>query len=140
MATGYEVEMYQNIGVIARSLRTIANCMEAAEKRAREKEDVMHLEGHCLFTDCGEPVVMMLNGERFCQNHVDDGFARMRPAMAAVRRGMAELEFQQSEAAYDAALDSTDHVLGVGAYAEQHKDNPDPGVHRAIARWKERTT
>jgi hypothetical protein len=38
MTTGYEVEMYRNIGSIAQSLNRIANCMEAAEKRARAQE------------------------------------------------------------------------------------------------------
>jgi len=35
MVTGYEVQMYNDINAISRSLNRIANCMEAAEKRAR---------------------------------------------------------------------------------------------------------
>lgn len=35
MVTGYEVSMYNHIEQIARHLNRIANCMEAAEARAR---------------------------------------------------------------------------------------------------------
>lgn len=38
MVTGYEVEMYHNISKIARSLERIANCLEAAELRARASD------------------------------------------------------------------------------------------------------
>lgn len=38
MVTGYEVEMYHNISRIARALDRIANCMEAAELRARASD------------------------------------------------------------------------------------------------------
>jgi hypothetical protein len=38
MATGYEVKMFNDIGVMARALDRIANCLEAAERRARVHE------------------------------------------------------------------------------------------------------
>jgi len=39
MATGYEVAFYQNISDINKHLNRIANCMEAAEKRARREDE-----------------------------------------------------------------------------------------------------
>jgi hypothetical protein len=133
-----EQQTMHAIQAMSQSLSRIANCLEAAETRARAKEE-SYLEGPCSFADCPEPVIVMLNNEKFCQKHLDEGFARMRPAMESVRRAFADIEAQQnSDALYDAALASTDYVLGEGAYEEMHKNNPDPGVHRAVERSRAR--
>lgn len=63
MVTGYEVEYYQHIRNIDHSLNRIANCMEAAEKRARTQEAT-----------------------------TPEDIERMGPAIAAVKRGFADLE------------------------------------------------
>ena len=39
---------------------------------------------------------------------------------------------------YDFALKTTDMVSGDGTYAAVNVHNPDPGVQRAILRWRER--
>ena len=63
MTTGYEVKMYHDIGAIAQALNRIANCLEAAEQRARRREEFTPEEMEAL-----------------------------APAIAAVRRGFADLE------------------------------------------------
>jgi hypothetical protein len=90
MATGYEVQMYNDIKSIAQSLNRIANCMEAAEKRARERED-NSLAGSCHEPYCDEPVIAMINGQRWCQLHIENAFIQ---AAAAVHAGMTQLEKQ----------------------------------------------
>lgn len=44
MTTGYEVQMYNDIRQIAQALNRIANCLEAAEKRARDAEPIQTIE------------------------------------------------------------------------------------------------
>jgi hypothetical protein len=63
MSTGYEIEMYHNIAAIAQALNRIANCMEAAEKRARD-----------MAATTPEDIVLMMQG------------------VQAVRRGFADME------------------------------------------------
>lgn len=38
---------------------------------------------------------------------------------------------------YDVARQVTDEVFGQGTYAELNRDHPDPGVQRAIQRWRD---
>jgi hypothetical protein len=87
MVTGYEVEMYNNIGLIARNLNRIANCLEANEKREREREErVQKAVGltspTCAVLDCQEPVIVTINDASYCQLHVDQGFIRAREVVS----------------------------------------------------------
>jgi hypothetical protein len=76
MVTMGEQRMWHDISNIARSLSTIANCMESAEMRARKKEaDITG--GPCSHPDCENRTFVVINGERWCNEHLDDGFAKI---------------------------------------------------------------
>jgi hypothetical protein len=90
MATGYEVEYYQYIRNIDMSLNRIANCMEANEKREREKpeySDVSTRSGTCTHPACREPVIVMINGQHWCMQHIDSGFHQIRATIDALEAG-----------------------------------------------------
>lgn len=87
--TGYEVEMYTNIGNIARALHRIANCMEAAEKRARETDpDYDQLGGPCSQKNCQEPVIAVINYRRYCSKHIDIGFEQINVVVKTAEKVM----------------------------------------------------
>lgn len=54
MPTGYEVQMYTHIGSIARALERIAVCLEAQEKRAREKAERAEQDHQHLLNEAAE--------------------------------------------------------------------------------------
>lgn len=92
MTTGYEIEMYHNISQIAGHLNRIANCLEAAEKRAREQAPYVALstiEETCSTEGCLQPVVVNVNGVSYCQQHMADTFQEIGDA---IRRGTEGLE------------------------------------------------
>jgi hypothetical protein len=81
VTTGYEVQMYNDISVIAQSLRRIANCMEAGEKRARERTTTT----------------------------VED-IERMGPAIRAVVEGFADLEQGVKDEGHSSGGTGHDHM------------------------------
>jgi hypothetical protein len=81
--TGYEVQMYAHIQQIAQALNRIANCLEAAELRAREAEKPIDPE----LLAAAEQVL-----ETFPKPTTPEDIEQMGQALAAVRRGFADLE------------------------------------------------
>jgi len=75
MATGYEIQMYQDISSIARSLERIANYMGTAEARASQVEPT-----------------------------TPEDIVRAGQAIAAVRRGFEYIEDSQRAAAEEREL------------------------------------
>jgi hypothetical protein len=92
MPTGYEVDMYRHIGQIASHLNRIANCLEANEKRQRQSyyaASGTELAGVCSEKDCLRPVIAMVSGVRYCQEHMRDAFIGFATSIEA---GTEDLE------------------------------------------------
>ena len=49
-----------------------------------------------------------------------------------------EEPYTDEDKKYDFALQTTDAINGDGTYAEVNRNHPDPGVQRAIKRWREK--
>ena len=93
MPTGYEIEHYQHVANIDRSLNRIANCLEANEKRARERESGVNQL--CGEKDCSNMCVVTINGMRYCADHLDAGFARVSEVARKAMRVMGPEEGEQ---------------------------------------------
>lgn len=100
MPTGYEVHMYHHIEQIAQHLGRIANCMEAAEKRAREAEERHNGPVYA------PGVVEAFADELFGKYTTPEDIEAMAPAMKAVRRGFDAME--QAIAKQKEGPDATD--------------------------------
>ena len=86
MVTIGEQQMWHNIEAIARSLNRIANCAEAAEKRARMTDPSFDRSGPCQHPGCDEPVIVMINGQLWCIQHIDAGFQQIRDTIDALEK------------------------------------------------------
>lgn len=61
------------------------------------------------------------------------------PVWAGLRAALNfEEPYTEEDKKYDFALQATDSVNGDGTYAEINFHNPDPGVQRAIKRWRDK--
>jgi len=95
MTTGYDVHMYNDISQIAQHLNRIANCLEAQEKRARERPQV----------DPDSLGMVALWREEVARGATNVGFTHwlawhesdrdeVDEAKAAVKRGFDDMEAQ----------------------------------------------
>lgn len=100
MVTGYEVEYYQHVASIDRSLNRIANLMEAQEKRSREYAPPLanpmsggeHGLGYCAEEGCEHSALVVINGLGFCREHLDVAFAQAKEVMAQARSNVRSIK------------------------------------------------
>lgn len=80
-------------------------------------------------SDAGDqvsPLIVQLEGDNPEDLRIDN------VSISRVRDGLRRVD---QDGLYDAALKSTDAVMGDGTFARMHQDNPDPAIQSAIARW-----
>ena len=67
--------------------------MEAEEKRRRL--EATGLNGLCEKTGCVNQAVVAINGERYCADHLDIGFAQVQEIAQKAKRVMGPEESEQ---------------------------------------------